>query len=175
MSYKVDSILSDNQFVIIPSYRGIVPITNAIVSKTIDYKIPQSQFNLDKMDGTGASGMNIDLTKMQMFYIDYSWYGAGFIRWGFRGQGGDCIYAHKLMNNNTNYEAYMRSGNLPARYESATFPADTLLAANLTAAEVGTVFVNDTTGFPPIGSFVLRTANAYEYVNYTGKTANTLT
>ena len=175
MSYKVDSILSDNQFVIIPSYRGIVPITNAIISKTIDYKISQSQFNLDKMDGTGSSGMNIDLTKMQMFYIDYSWYGAGFIRWGFRGQAGDCIYAHKLMNNNTNYEAYMRSGNLPARYESATFPTDTLLAANVTAAEVGTIFVQDTTGFPPSGSFALRTANAYEYVTYTGKTANTFT
>ena len=175
MSYKVDSILSDNQFVIIPSYRGIVPITNAIISKTIDYKISQSQFNLDKMDGTGSSGMNIDLTKMQMFYIDYSWYGAGFIRWGFRGQAGDCVYAHKLMNNNTNYEAYMRSGNLPARYESATFPTDTLLAANVTAAEVGTIFVQDTTGFPPSGSFALRTANAYEYVTYTGKTANTFT
>jgi len=175
MSYKVDSILSDNQFVIIPSYRGIVPITNAIVSKTIDLKIPQSQFNLDKLDGTGSSGINVDLTKMQMFYIDYSWYGAGFIRWGMRGQNGDCIYAHKLMNNNVNYEAYMRSGNLPARYETATFPTDTLLTANVTAAEVGTIFVHDTTGFPPVGSAVLRTANAYEYFNYTAKTANTFT
>ena len=175
MSYKVDSILSDNQFVIIPSYRGIVPITNGIVSKTIDLKIPQSQFNLDKLDGTGSSGINVDLTKMQMFYIDYSWYGAGFIRWGMRGQNGDCIYAHKLMNNNVNYEAYMRSGNLPARYETATVPTDTLLTANVTAAEVGTIFVHDTTGFPPVGSAVLRTANAYEYFNYTAKTANTFT
>jgi hypothetical protein len=175
MSYKVDSIQSDNQFTIIPSYRGVVPVTNAIVSKTVDYKIPQSEFNLDKMDGTGSSGTNLDLTKMQMFYMDYSWYGAGFIRWGFRGQNGDCVYAHKLVNNNVNYEAYMRSGNLPARYESATFPADTLLAANVTQAEVGTVFVTDTIGFPPSGSFVIRTANAYEYVGYTAKTANTFT
>jgi hypothetical protein len=175
MSYKVDSVQHDNQFTITPAYRGVVPITNAIISKTIDTRIPQSQFNLDRMDGTGSSGINLDLTKMQMFYIDYSWYGAGFIRWGFRGQNGDCIYAHKLQNNNVNYEAYMRSGNLPARYETSTFPADTLLTANLTAAEVGTIYVADTTGFSNNGSAVLRTANAYEYFNYTGKTANTLT
>ena len=34
------------------------------------------------MDGTGPSGYNLDLSKMQMYYIDYSWYGAGFVRWG---------------------------------------------------------------------------------------------
>ena len=175
MSYKVDSVQHDNQFTITPAYRGVVPITNAIISKTIDTKIPQSQFNLDRMDGTGSSGINLDLSKMQMFYIDYSWYGAGFIRWGFRGQNGDCVYAHKLMNNNVNFEAYMRSGNLPARYETSTFPADTILTANLTAAEVGTLYLQDTAGFANNGSAVIRTANAYEYVNYTGKTANTLT
>ena len=57
---------------------------------------------------------------MQMFYMDYSWYGAGFIRWGFRATDGNVIYVHKVPNNNFNTEAYMRSGNLPARYEVNT-------------------------------------------------------
>jgi hypothetical protein len=174
MSYRVDSIQSDTQITILPQYRGVVPITNAVMSKTIDYKIPQSQFNLDKMDGTGISGINLDLTKMQMFYLDYSWYGAGFIRWGFRGNNGDVIYAHKLMNNNVNYEAYMRSGNLPARYESTTFAKNTVLTSTVGQSDT-TINVADTTGFPPQGSFLIRTANAYEYCNYTGLTSTTLT
>lgn len=174
MSYRVDSIQSDTQITILPSYRGIVPITNAIMSKTIDYKVPQSQFNLDKMDGTGISGVNLDLTRMQMFYLDYSWYGAGFIRWGFRGNNGDIIYAHKLMNNNVNYEAYMRSGNLPARYETTTFSKNTVITSTVGQSDT-TINVADTSGFPPQGSFLIRTANAYEYCNYTGLTSTTLT
>jgi len=174
MSYRVDSIQSDTQITILPQYRGIVPITNAVMSKTIDYKIPQSQFNLDKMDGTGISGINLDLTKMQMFYLDYSWYGAGFIRWGFRGNNGDVVYAHKLMNNNVNYEAYMRSGNLPARYESTTFSKNTVLTSSVGQSDT-TINVADTSGYPPQGSFLIRTANAYEYCNYTGLTTTTLT
>jgi hypothetical protein len=173
MSYRVDTVYSDTQFTIFPSYRGIVPITNAIVSKTIDYKIPQSQFNLDKLDGTGPSGITIDLTRMQMFYLDYSWYGAGFIRWGFRGNNGDVIYCHKLQNNNVNYEAYMRSGNLPARYETSTFPKNTLLTSTAQSTD-NTLFVTDTTGFAPSGTAVIKTANAYEYISYTSLTANTL-
>lgn len=174
MSYKVDSIQSDTQITILPQYRGITPITNAVMSKTIDYKIPQSQFNLDKMDGTGISGINLDLTKMQMFYLDYSWYGAGFIRWGFRGNNGDIVYAHKMMNNNVNYEAYMRSGNLPARYETTTFPKNTVLTSSVGQSDT-TINVADTSGFPSQGSFLIKTANAYEYCNYTGLTSTTLT
>lgn len=170
MSYRVDSIQSDTQITILPQYRGAVPITNAIMSKTIDYKIPQSQFNLDKMDGTGPSGVNLDLSKMQMFYLDYSWYGAGFIRWGFRGNNGDVVYAHKLMNNNVNYEAYMRSGNLPARYETTTFAKNTELTATLGQSDTE-INVEDTTGFPPAGSILIKTANAHEYCNYTSKTS----
>jgi len=173
MSYLVDTVYSDTQFTIFPSYRGMVPITNTTVSKTIDYKIPQSQFNLDRLDGTGSSGINLDLSKMQMFYLDYSWYGAGFIRWGFRGNSGDVVYCHKLMNNNVNYEAYMRSGNLPARYEVATFPKDTLLRQTALSTD-NTIYVDDTTGFAPSGSAVIKTANAYEYISYTSLTSNTL-
>jgi hypothetical protein len=125
------------------------------------------------MDGTGSSGINLDLSKMQMLYLDYSWYGAGFIRWGFRGNNGDVVYCHKLMNNNVNYEAYMRSGNLPARYEVATFPKDTLLRETALSTD-NTIYVNDTLGFAPVGSAVIKTANAYEYISYTSLTSNTL-
>jgi len=174
MTYRVDSIASDTSMTITPSYRGTVPITNAIVSKTIDTKIPQSQWNLDKLDGTGPSGMTIDLSKMQMLYMDYSWYGAGFIRWGFRGGNGDVVYCHRMINNNVNYEAYMRSGNLPARYETTTISKTTGISQSVGSSDT-ILNVSDTTGFPPAGQVLVRTANAYEYINYTAITPTSFT
>jgi hypothetical protein len=149
-----------------PSYRGAT-VSNATVSEVVDLKIPQSQWNLDKMDGTGPSGYNLDLSKMQMFYIDYSWYGAGFVRWGFRAQNGDVAYCHKLPNNNVNTEAYMRSGNLPARYETITLPPTTQITASVTPTDTY-ISVGSTAGFPPSGTLCVRGGSAYEYVNYTG-------
>jgi hypothetical protein len=128
------------------------------------------------MDGTGSSGYNVDLARMQMFYIDYSWYGAGFIRWGMRAKDGKVTYAHKVINNNTNAEAYMRSGNLPARYECFSLPPRTELSGTLSAIETGTMNVKSTSGFPSTGTLcVYRTSTGYEYINYTGKTATTFT
>lgn len=180
MSYKVLDIASDTSMTVNPPYRGTTA-TLLVASKTNDARIPTSQFNIDRLDGTGPSGYTIDLSKMQMFYIDYSWYGAGFIRFGVRGTNGDVIYAHKFPNNNVNNEAYMRSGNLPAHYESVTEPIKTILTASVAASDT-TLTVADTSLFPSSGTLVLRpgsTSNQasqnYEYVNYTGKTATTFT
>ena len=173
-SYRVVDITSDTSFTITPSYRG-ASATFVTCSKTIDFKIPQSQWNLDKCDGTGPSGYNLDLTKMQMWYIDYSWYGAGFVRYGFRGPEGDVLYCHKQPNNNVNTEAYMRSGNLPARYESISEPPITTLTSNLSNTETGAIGVGSTGGFPPAGTIVVRNADNYEYINYTGIGTTALT
>jgi hypothetical protein len=175
-SYRVTDVISDTTLYISQAYRGVTS-TNVIVSKTQDLKIPASSFNIDKLDGTGPSGYNIDLTKMQMFYIDYSWYGAGFIRWGVRGSNGDVIYVHKLANNNVNTEAYMRSGNLPAHYEATSISPTTKLTANVGATDT-TLTVADNTYFPSAGTLKLTaatttTAATIEYVNYTGKSGTT--
>lgn len=173
ISYRVDSIASDTSLTILPAYRGATT-TNATVSKTIDVKIPQSQWNIDRFDGQGPSAMTLDLSKMQMFYMDYSWYGAGYIRWGFRGLDGNVQYGNKFVNNNQNYVAYMRSGNLPARYETSTFSKLTTLTASVAVGD-SSINVKDTTGWPTSGTAVIRSSTAYEYVNFTGITATTLT
>jgi hypothetical protein len=115
---------------------------------------------------------------MQMFYADFTWYGAGAIRFGFKNNRGEVIYCHRIVNNNNNTEAYMRSGNVPARYETNTFAARTFLASTL-AAGATSMTVNDTTLFPPVGTLVVSAAasagGAIEYIYYTGKTATTFT
>jgi hypothetical protein len=115
-TYKVVNISSNNLLHIQPPYSGESK-TNIIVSKIEELRIPQSEWNLDKADGNGPSGLNLDLTKMQMAYMDYSWYGAGKVRFGFKGVTGDVNYFHELVHNNKETEAYLRSGNLPTRYE----------------------------------------------------------
>jgi hypothetical protein len=175
MSYRITDIASNTELTISPAWRG-ASSTMVSVSQTVDTKYPQAEWNLDKFDGTGASGYNVDLSRMQMFYIDYSWYGAGFIRWGMRAKDGKVTYCHKIINNNTNAEAYMRSGNLPARYESLSQPPHTQLTGTLSDSETTTMDVGSTTGFPSIGTLlVFNTATGYEYINYSGKTATTFT
>lgn len=168
MTYRVVDITSDSSFTINPPYRGLVAANNAVITKTIDQRIPQSQWNIDRCDGTGPSGYRLDLGRMQMFYIDYSWYGAGFIRWGFRGANGDIIYCHKQANNNINYEAYMRSGNLPGRYEVNTFTKSTILSASLGTGDA-TISVADHLEFPSAGTLWIHNQSASEFVTYTGK------
>jgi hypothetical protein len=170
-SYRVIDIASDVSMSISPSYRG-ANSQFVIASKTQDFKFPQSTWNLDKMDGTGPSGYNLDLSRMQMFYIDYSWYGAGSIRWGFRAANGNVTYCHRVLNNNVNTEAYMRTGNLPARYESLTQPPTTILGASFDTAAT-TLTVSSSAGFPLSGTLCIRDANKYEFVTYQGTGSTT--
>jgi hypothetical protein len=92
-----------------------------IVTKTVDTKTPQEDWSVDPCDGTGVTGYNLDLSRIQMAYIDYSWYGAGKIRYGFKTTDGQVQYVHEYVHNNNLYESYLRSGNMPARYEVVTY------------------------------------------------------
>jgi len=136
-SYRVVQIVNNTSLSISPEYRGATTIANCVVSQTIDVRTPQSQW-LDKCDGTGPSGYNMDLTRMQMWYIDYSWYGAGFIRYGVRGTNGIVTYVNQIQNNNRQFEAYMRSGNMAAHYEVSGIPPQTFATAPLAAASTTT-------------------------------------
>ena len=177
-SYLVQHITSDTQMFVYPEYRGVTA-SNCVVTKTIDQRYAQSSWNIDKMDGTGASLFNLDLTKMQMFYLDYTWYGAGSVRFGFKNNRGEVIYCHRIINNNVGTEAYMRSGNLPARYETNTLPIRTQLTATLTSGVTASMAVTDTSLFPPTGTLLITasaaTGAATEYISYTGKTSTTFT
>jgi hypothetical protein len=178
MSYLVQTITSDTAMTVYPEYRGASNISNTVVSKTIDNRYIQSSWNIDKMDGTGASQFNIDLTKMQMFYCDFTWYGAGAIRFGFKNNRGEVVYCHRIPNNNVNTEAYMRSGNLVGRYETNTLAPYTYLTATLASGVISSMTVNDATAFPSAGTVILSqaadTGGVIEYVSYTSKTATTL-
>lgn len=115
-SYRVTNIDSNTSMTIQPSYRGLTA-DEVIGSITTDTKVSQENWSLDVCDGSGPSRYVLDATRIQMVYMDYAWYGAGKVRFGFKGVEGEVFYAHEFKHNNRENEAYLRSGNLPARYE----------------------------------------------------------
>lgn len=96
---------------------GISVVRRATVAGAVtDTKVKKENWNIDKMDGSGPSAINLDFSKLQMFSIQFAWYGAGIATFGFYIDGRFYpVHMFKHANNVTT--AYMRTGNLPARYE----------------------------------------------------------
>ena len=76
----------------------------------------QAEWNIDKMDGTGPSGITLDFTKSQIFVFDYQWLGVGRVRCGFNFDG-KTYYCHYFNHGNKIAGTYMRTPNLPLRAE----------------------------------------------------------
>ena len=150
MTHVVANISSNTAMTINPGFRGVSDTSFAKISKVQDIIIPQSDWNLDRCDGTGPSGYLIDVTKMQMIGIQFTWYGAGFIDWMLRGPNGNYIFCHREKGNNVNTEAYMRTGNLPVRYEVLNEGAKTRLSENHNNS-TNVLLVDDNTLFPQSG------------------------
>ncbi len=77
--------------------------------------VSQNSWNVDKMDGTGPSGLTLDFTKTQLFIMDMEWLGVGRVRFGFYAYG-RIQYVHQFTNINQLAEPYTNSINLPISY-----------------------------------------------------------
>jgi hypothetical protein len=78
--------------------------------------ITQSNWNADKFDGTGDSGVTLDVTKGNIFWLDVEWLGVGDVRTGFYIDGKPVV-AHTFYNTNKNSTTYMTTACLPLRFE----------------------------------------------------------
>ena len=93
----------------------IVERSNALgtVSETL---IAQQNWNGDKLDGTGASGLSLDMTKSQIFFTDLEWLGVGSVRTGVVIDG-TFISCHTFNHANLVAYTYITTACLPVRYE----------------------------------------------------------
>ena len=108
---------------------GLAVVTRSDVGGTItELRVTADQWNGDR-------GMldQIDFTRIQMFWIEYAWYGAGGVRWGFW-LNGEPIIAHQIGFGNlalntgsgtSQQTPWARTGNLPVRYEQRNFTGTT--------------------------------------------------
>ena len=83
--------------------------------------IPQSEWNVDTLDGTGfstsnPSGVKLDISKAQILFSEYEWLGVGSVRVGFAIDG-RFIITHQFNHANNLDTVYMTTASLPIRYE----------------------------------------------------------
>lgn len=88
-------------------------VNGSPASETI---IPLSAWNGDKLDGTGPSGLTLDITKAQIFWADFEWLGVGTVRTGFI-INGSFILCHSFHHANKASSTYITTASLPLRYE----------------------------------------------------------
>ena len=87
-------------------------VTGSIVESVIS----RSNWNGDKLDGTGSSGIVLDITKAQIFWMDIEWLGVGTVRVGFC-INGQFIVCHSFHHANIIDSTYITTASLPLRYE----------------------------------------------------------
>jgi hypothetical protein len=78
--------------------------------------VPQTSWNGDKLDGTGASGYTLNPATAEILWMDFEWLGVGSVRCGFI-INGEYIVCHTFNNANDITSVYMTTAILPVRYE----------------------------------------------------------
>lgn len=93
---------TNNQFVIYSS------------SDNGNQTITQDDWNIDKLNGTGNSRVTLDITKTQIFCVDFQALYSGRVRFGFY-INGNMVYVHEVLNVNKNVNPYIAEASLPIR------------------------------------------------------------
>jgi hypothetical protein len=86
---------------------------NGSIEETI---VEQANWNIDPMDGTGPSGITLNITKAQILWMDIEWLGLGTVRIGFIIDG-VFVHCHSFHHANTIEATYITTASLPLRYE----------------------------------------------------------
>lgn len=127
----------------------------------VDISRPQSSWNLDKLDGTGSSGLTLDVAKTQIFIIEFEWLGVGTTKFGFK-INGKIYYVHEIHNANSLSLVYMSTPNLPLRYEISNSGSGSANSLVHICSSVISEGGSEKTGFPlsvDRGASGLTTAN----------------
>ena len=102
---------------------------SSVSGSLVNTPVAQASWNVDPMDGSGPSGITLDLTKAQILFMDLEWLGVGTVRIGFVIDGNFYV-CHKFQHANIIASTYITTASLPLRYEitntAATSGASTL-------------------------------------------------
>jgi hypothetical protein len=136
---------------------------------TVDTRIIQSAWNVDKLDGDGVSKKTLDLEKSNIFFVDVEWLGVGSVRCGFVIDG-QLIHCHSFHHAGVKDDVYMSTAVLPVRYEikntAGTASASTLKQICSTVISEGGYSLSGkprSFGLDPVqaSQFALATAGTY--------------
>ena len=89
---------------------------SSVSGSLVNNPVAQANWNVDPMDGSGPSGITLDLTKAQILFMDLEWLGVGTVRIGFIIDGNYYV-CHRFNHANLITSTYITTASLPLRYE----------------------------------------------------------
>jgi hypothetical protein len=104
-----------------------------VVRTDVGGTLTEHRVGLDSWNGDMMNVRQMDFTRIQMFWMEYAWYGAGVTRFGFY-INGEPFLAHQIgwgnLQLNLGTQApqqtpWARTGNLPVRYEQRNLAGTT--------------------------------------------------
>jgi len=117
LTQRVGYYGDDNGFYVEQADSAIAFVRRSIVTGSlVETPVLQANWNGDKLNGSGASGFTLDLTKAQIFWMDLEWLGVGSVRMGFV-INGQFIICHTFNHANIIASTYITTASLPLRYE----------------------------------------------------------
>lgn len=113
--------VDDDNGAFFESDAGVIGVTirSNDTGTPIDSTFPQANWNVDVMDGSGVSGINVDFTKGQIFVFDFEWFSQGRVRFGIK-FGSMIRYVHNFNAGNVLTIPWASTPNLPLRYQMIT-------------------------------------------------------
>lgn len=128
----------------------------------VETTIPQANWNIDKLDGTGPSGFTLNTNFHGIYIIEFDWHGAGTVKYGIK-YDREIIYCHKQEYDFVQTDTSIRSPQLPVNIEilntgTVTGNTDVLLAA-LSVYKDGESEIKPTYSFSASNTNVGRTVN----------------
>jgi len=119
--------------------QGVATNTNpfgmyVVIRSDVGGTVQETRVGLDQWNGEKGLISSLNFNRIQMFWIEYAWYGAGATRFGFW-INGEPVIAHQIgwgnyyntniTPNADNTTPWARTGNLPVRYEIRNLAAVT--------------------------------------------------
>jgi len=98
-------------------------MSSSVTGETVDTVHPRDEWiadpndtaTFDPFDGSGPSGIDLDITKIELLKIRYLWQGAGFYEFAFLIDGEEYI-AHRVNIGNKSAGPWMKHPSLPILY-----------------------------------------------------------
>ena len=89
---------------------------SSVSGSLVNSPVAQANWNVDPLNGSGPSGITLDLTKAQILFMDLEWLGVGTVRMGFV-INGNFYVCHNFHHANLITSTYITTASLPLRYE----------------------------------------------------------
>ena len=91
-------------------------LRSSVTGIVTETRVYRDEWNGEKFDGNGWTGVTADPTKQQMISINYEWYGAGIIQFTWLMKN-ETVASHTFENSNTNPGVWCSTPFLPIRLE----------------------------------------------------------